>query len=511
MARVGADIGPHFASGEHVSSPVLLDDPPAPPVTPGEVVGGRYRVGELIAWGGMGVVYAAHDEALQRKVALKIVRNDFADNQEAVARFLNEARAAATLKSEHVARVLDVGQLDNGTPFMVLEHLEGADLARTLQAHGTLSVEQAVDYILQACEALAEAHKAGIIHRDLKPENLFVSRGPDGSPVVKVLDFGISKRLKGNVGRSITNPATNVGSPLYMSPEQMKSPSNVDARSDVWSMGAVLFELLTGRSPFDSDSIPEICAKVLSVEPPTLRTLNPEFPPELDAVVMRCLRKDPAERFDNVAQLASALEPFGASQTPLAVRRIALISGRASLVPSSLPEHRTQQSSPTPWAMVSRASAAGLKTVGQKYGLRLSAALVVGVTALIGTHYFTHAPSIESAYGAQIDAPPPVPVTVPVAIPEPTSPHQKPKSGAGRSGDAEKKTDAADERFPTGPRVDAGANRFAPGARASETPLPDVQPPPEFEVDRPAHDAPAAPWRSEGLEPRSPELAAPSW
>ena len=376
MAPAKGAGGPGLAVAGFV--PEVLLAAPTPPVNEGDVIADRYRVQKLLAWGGMGVVFAAQDTALQRKVALKVVRSEYADNEEAVTRFLNEARAAATLKSEHIARVLDVGQLPGGMPFMVLEFLEGSDLAQLVRAERRLGPEQAVDFLLQACEALAEAHRAGIIHRDLKPENLFVSRGADGSPVVKVLDFGISKRLRGNWDRGITNPASSIGSPLYMSPEQMKSPSNVDARSDIWSMGAVLFELLAGKSPFDSESMPEVCAKVLSAPAPSLLDFDSSLPEELDAIVQRCLAKEPAARFASVAELARALEPFGATQTALTVRRIAMISGRPSLAPDPHARVTTASEGIVRSFRNSRPSSADLLRFGRRYGVLLAAAAIGG-------------------------------------------------------------------------------------------------------------------------------------
>lgn len=415
----------------------------------------------------MGVVFEAQDEALQRKVALKVVRSDFATNREAVLRFLNEARAAATLKSEHVARVLDVGELDNGLPFMVMEHLEGADLAAVLQQAGTLPVHQAVDFVLQACEALAEAHKAAIIHRDLKPENLFVAKGPDGLAVIKVLDFGISKRLKGDVG-NLTNPASNVGSPLYMSPEQMKSPSDVDARSDVWSIGAVLFQLLTGQSPYAGNSIPEICAKVLSQEPPLPRDLRPEIPEELELVVLRCLQKEPDDRFDSVAELATELEPFGSAQAALAARRVALIAGRPSLTPDPSGDRRQ-----TDLEAILRASDHGLeRRPSYRFGKRQTHRVLAGflsVAAVIAGIRFVQLSGLDEPTDARAElasgtqetfaplpfVPPPQldpepAAAIPLAPPAPSS-EAKPASAEPPA--------VADEQFPTVPRVDKPRRR----------------------------------------------------
>src|SRR5450755_319444 len=217
----------------------------------GDVLAGKYRIEAVLGEGGMGIVLSATHIELGSRVAIKVLRPELAHTEDAVSRLLVEARSAASIRSEHVARVLDVGRLESGLPFLVLEHLEGRDLQQILARSGRLASQVAVDFVLQACQALSEAHSAGIVHRDLKPENLFLTYRADGTPVVKVLDFGISKRLSHD-GREAarTNPSELLGSPLYMAPEQMKGSVSIDARVDIWSLGVVLYELCTGQSPF---------------------------------------------------------------------------------------------------------------------------------------------------------------------------------------------------------------------------------------------------------------------
>jgi serine/threonine-protein kinase len=243
-------------------------------VNVGDVLAGKYRVDKIIGMGGMGVVVGAHHLELDERVALKFLLPEALANDEAVARFAREARAAVKIKNEHVARVSDVGRLPNGAPYMVMEYLEGVDLATLIKQRGQLSVAEVVDYVLQACEALAEAHCIGIIHRDLKPSNLFIIRRSDGSICVKLLDFGISK-VVGLVGSGgdmgMTRTAAVMGSPLYMSPEQMESSRNVDARTDIWAAGVILYELLSGRPPFEGDTLPEICVKIATHPLPPIR------------------------------------------------------------------------------------------------------------------------------------------------------------------------------------------------------------------------------------------------
>ena len=297
---------------------------------PGEIVAGKYRVDRLLGRGGMGIVVAATHLALDQKVALKFVqetafepadptsgpRAPSSKGEEALERFLREARSAAKLRSEHVARVFDVDVLESGDPYIVMELLEGSDLARVrAERGGKLPADEAAEYVLQACEALVEAHALGIVHRDLKPQNLFLTRKVGGAPLVKVLDFGISKASgPAAIGElALTDTSTVLGSPLYMAPEQMRSAKHADARSDVWALGVVLYELCGGRVPFDAESVTELCLKVVQDAPPPLVELAPDVPRDLAMAVMRCLEKDPALRFPNVAELALALEPFAKS------------------------------------------------------------------------------------------------------------------------------------------------------------------------------------------------------
>jgi eukaryotic-like serine/threonine-protein kinase len=284
------------------------------PVAPGDVVGERYVVGTCIAEGGMGVVCEATHIALGVPVAIKLIRPAFKDDLEFVQRFLNEARRAALLKSEHVARVHDVGQLATGEPYLVMERLEGIVLDSYLQRAGPLLPEDAVALALQVCDGLAEAHAQGVVHRDIKPGNLFLVHLPNGRINVKILDFGISKQVKDDAPSTLTNRDKSLGSPWYMSPEQMMDSSSVDHRSDIWSLGVVLFELLTNQRPFDGATVPEVCAKVLTGGTPSLRDLQPGIDLGLEAVVFRCLAKEPADRFPDVIALADALQPFSSAR-----------------------------------------------------------------------------------------------------------------------------------------------------------------------------------------------------
>ncbi|MEY2933543.1 MAG: hypothetical protein RL033_4292, partial [Pseudomonadota bacterium] len=294
------------------------------PFNPGEILAGKYEVLGLIGVGGLGFVVSANHVELGEKVALKFLRPDAMANSEAVGRFSREARASAQIRSEHVARVFDVGALDDGIPFIVMEYLEGRDLGVLVTERGALPIRTAVEYVLQTCEALAAAHARGVVHRDVKPENLFLQAG-HGVEVIKVLDFGISKvALTGSAfehRQPLVRTTMAMGSPTYMSPEQIRASVDIDARTDIWSLGCVLYELLTGQPAFDAPSLTQITASILEQEPASLRVVCPSAPPGLEAVVKQCLAKHPENRFQNVGELAIALFPYGSPRGRNSVER----------------------------------------------------------------------------------------------------------------------------------------------------------------------------------------------
>jgi serine/threonine-protein kinase len=287
-------------------------------VSQGDLIDGKYRVERVLGQGAMGCVVAARHTLLDLDVAVKVLSSELLRHDQAIERFMREARAVARLKSEHVARVMDVGALAGGQPYIVMELLEGEDLDRRLQRTGPLPAERAVDFALQALEAVAHAHASGVVHRDLKPANFFLTTAPDGREVLKVLDFGIAKLAEAPVSPNAPTPPgaltgehAALGSPGFMSPEQVRCSRDIDERTDVWAMGVVLYEVLTGRGAFDGDSVGEIFGAILHTDPKPPRSLRPDLPAGLDDAVMRCLRRGRELRFQSVAELAAAIEPYG--------------------------------------------------------------------------------------------------------------------------------------------------------------------------------------------------------
>lgn len=291
----------------------------------GDVLAGKYAVESLLGEGGMCTVYRARRLHLEDYVAIKVLRPEMAKEKILVERFMREGRAVACIRSEHAVRVIDIERMPCGTPYMVLEYLDGTDLDEHLADDGPLPVATAVDYVLQACEAIVEAHDAGIVHRDLKPANLFLTRFSDGSPWIKVLDFGISKVVPRpdslhDVG--ITMDASVLGSPRYMSPEQIRAARDMDHRVDIWALGVILYELIADRTPFLSESLPELCTEILRDEPPALGRLRGDCPAGLSKVVARCLAKEPSGRFASVRELARALAEFASPLGQVSANRI---------------------------------------------------------------------------------------------------------------------------------------------------------------------------------------------
>jgi len=354
--------------------------------SPGTIFAKKYRLDHVIGKGGMGIVFAATHLQLDQKVAIKLLLPDVVDNHEVVRRFLIEARACSKVRSDHVTQVFDVGG-EEGMPYMVMELLEGENFSQLLKQNGPMPIPMVVDCMLETCEALSFAHPLGIIHRDLKPSNLFLTKDGDGKSVVKVLDFGISKLVASldETDSSMTRPIvtktnTLLGSPKYMAPEQMRSARDADARSDIWSLGIIAFELLTGTMPFGGDSLMALMVATMNDPAPPLQSRRPDAPPELAAAIAKCLEKDPANRFASVAELALALAPFGSGRAQAEVLRITrslpssdarMADAAAAWVPNdSVASHIRQHPAPTTkragylWAAAAAAVVVLLGAVG---------------------------------------------------------------------------------------------------------------------------------------------------
>lgn len=326
------------------------------PVPLGHVIGNKYRVDSLVGSGGMGVVAAGYHLELDQPIAIKFLGVDKEVCAESAERFRREARTAARIHSEHAVKVFDSGVVGEGIPYMVMELLEGNDLGQELARQGPLPIALGAHYLLQAIDAIAEAHAMGVVHRDLKPGNLFLARGADGTRAVKVLDFGISKSVPRSSDIVLTRTASMIGSPLYMSPEQMRSARDVDARSDIWSLGAILYELVSGEPPFPADSIPELCVAVMNDSLRPISRLVPAAPRSLDALLGRCLNRNLADRFASVADLADALVEFAPASRRYAERARRLLSTpsvRATLLPET---HAPAYASDYPTRLASTAS-----------------------------------------------------------------------------------------------------------------------------------------------------------
>jgi len=274
---------------------------------PGTVLLGKYEIVGLLGRGGFGLVYEAMHTGLRSLVALKVLNPEARQNPQTVARFRQEAWTSAQIASPHVVRVMDIDVLADGTPFLVMEHLMGQDLEREIRARGRLPVREAVDYLLQAASGVREAHARGVIHRDLKTSNLFLVNEPSGRKI-KVLDFGLSK-IAAKFGMTATYSA--LGTPSYAAPEQLRSAKDADARSDIWSLGVILYQLLSGRRPFAGKTMADLIVEIGTTQAPDLARVAPDVPAGVCQAVMRTLAKKPAQRFQTVDEFARAIAPFG--------------------------------------------------------------------------------------------------------------------------------------------------------------------------------------------------------
>jgi serine/threonine-protein kinase len=464
------------------------------PVQPGEVLAGKFKVERILGAGGMGVVVSAMHLELDERVAVKFLLPQSIQGPEAAARFVREARNAVKIKGEHVARIIDVGRLENGAPYMVMEYLEGNDLSVQL-AKGPLSIEDAVDYVVQACDAMAEAHALNIVHRDLKPANLFLTKRSDGSAVIKVLDFGISKaQVPDTKDAGLTKTSAVMGSPYYMSPEQMKSSRDVDSRTDVWSLGVILFELLAGRPPFQGETLPELLSAIMLDTPPLLNTLRLDAPPELAAVLTRALQKDRTQRYRSVGELAAALAPFAPARSRYTLDRVIKISAAHNVMPSEPPSGEVMVQQPAVGARTASAwSGTGDKPAAKpkRIGLFVALGAVVLIAVVAGTLLGQRsapatvepAPVSAPAAAAGPASPPPV-LAVEPARPEPVAAAPAAPSVARSAAPPVAAAAAPALKMPAArPAVRPVAKPVAAAPAPEPSPL--VKPPPQPEAPKP--------------------------
>ncbi|MDB5214247.1 MAG: serine/threonine protein kinase [Myxococcaceae bacterium] len=461
--RVGK---PPVPPGEEATQSFPLVAPPSGSMRAAPTAGdrvGKYVIDSILGRGGMGIVVAARHEGAGREelVAIKLLHPKAAKDAVQVERFVREARSTVRIKSEHVVRVLDAGAEEaTGSPFIVMEFLQGRDIAYVLANFGPMPPQTAVDYIIQICEATAAAHALGIVHRDLKPSNFFLTHRPDGTALVKVLDFGISKaaQLDGMPDPRLTETQAVFGSPTYMSPEQIRSSKNVDQRSDIWSLGVALFEMLTRKLPFVADNVAGLLASVIADPPFTVSYFRPDVPPGLEAIVLACLEKDAARRIGSAGELARRLIPYASpagaelaarvqevpspsgSSPNVAPQRPPMPSARPSS-PSSPSAHSALSPSSPSWMPSPPASIPGppvsfgtthtdLSATGPDAfhasvrrgtgrSLAIVAATLVTVAAFAGIFFFAKGSSGSRAAGAQSEAGPPEATSA--TLPPPTS------------------------------------------------------------------------------------------
>jgi serine/threonine-protein kinase len=464
---------------------------------PGETIAGKYVVEGLCGRGGLAAVLSAMHVGLDQRVAIKMLLPEWSDEPQVVERFLREGRAATRIRSEHVVRVFDVGTLEGGAPYLVLEYLEGHNLDDVLAMWGPLPIPTAVDWILQAAEAIAEAHSYGIVHRDLKPGNLFLTRRADGSACIKVIDFGLSKvtdpRMS-SASSKLTRENDVLGSPHYMAPEQLRATRDADTPADVWALGTVLHELLTGQTPFRGETMPELCATVLTQPPPRLSSLRASIPGEIEAAVLRCLEKEPGARFANVAELARAIAPFGTAIARESCARIERVleggpTSDLSLPPMLFePPARATEEWPSDAYVVPRRGSASMKVVFG--GLLMLGG--VGAAMFMGLYNIAHSndsprvgrTAMQATATATAVAPPPIGristppaeraeavATAPEsASPPPPEPHPEPIGAA--TAPARSHATVAPKHAPPPAPASAPASTRAAASNPTRPPLP---------------------------------------
>ncbi|NUQ79697.1 MAG: serine/threonine protein kinase, partial [Polyangiaceae bacterium] len=274
----------------------------------GTILDGKYRIVRELGTGGMGAVYEGENVRIRRKVAIKLLHASVSSQSEAVMRFEREAEAAGRIGSDHICEVLDLGILDDGTRYLVMEYLEGETLGSRIKRSGRMGPLMTIPIMAQVLDALGAAHAAGIIHRDLKPDNIFILPVKGGVPdFVKILDFGVSKFAQNSDEMNMTRAGAVVGTPYYMSPEQARGTSQIDARSDIYALGVLLYQATTGQVPFQAQTFNELLFKIVLEPAPPPQQYAPDLDPEFSAIIQRAMAREPAHRFQSCAEFKDAL------------------------------------------------------------------------------------------------------------------------------------------------------------------------------------------------------------
>ena len=472
----------------------------------GKTAGGRYRLVRLLGSGGMGEVYEAQHSTIGRRFAIKFLHPLLAGNSEVVARFQREAQAAGGLENENIAAVVDAGTADDGAPYLVMEYLEGEDLAHLLVRGGPLPVPRAAYIIIQACRGLAAAHGRGIVHRDLKPENLFICKRNDGSDLVKVLDFGIAKLHTGPMGTGLTQTGTTMGTPFYMSLEQARGAKEVDHRTDIYALGVILYEILSCTKPHPGESYNEILYHVISKDPAPLDSVRPGLPPGLSAVVHKAMAREADDRYPSAADFAAALIPFaGRAVTPLRSQvGLAAVVGETMNSPVSLSAMAVAatntQGGSSPTAVLTPISqgmpeipAAGRARGRSRAILWAALAAIVVLLGSLGLRLVLRHEPVPVPAPAPAPAPVPVPAPLPAPVPAPVPaetppPSAKPESPRGRPpGRPPGQHSPKHPASTVAPAADSKARQVVvPAAQPGETPenLPNPRRKPARSIDR---------------------------